>query len=927
MLPLKNMTMDDNKMDRRPRKLLVLAGMLLLVSIGVWGAQAVFAKPSERSVSQISPIHPAFELLDQNGINVLETGNSVSTSKTCDQCHDADFIATHSFHADLGLSAYRSDGFESGTATWNTSGGLFGKFDSLSNRYLSQVGDERLDLTTPEWLMLYAARIPGGGPAVLSRDGLPLTSLPPDPANPETAVRNPKTGVYEPWNWAESGIVEMNCFLCHTPQPNQSARVDAIRSGEFARANTASLLGTGIVTAGADGWQYNPEAFDETGKLKEEYVLIQDPTNDNCAQCHGVVHTNLAEPLVLDACSLEQIHTATSGQVISPARINDSGLNLTDKASLSRSWDVHAERALTCTDCHYSLNNPQHYLEAAPAPAHLTYDPRRLDIGEYLQRPDHNLARGESAQSTGAVDGQGEMRRCESCHAAEETHSSWLPYTARHMETVACESCHIPRLYAPAIQSYDWTVIRADGSPASTCRGIDGDSTITGLVEGFQPVLMQRTNSDGSTMLAPHNLVASWFWVYDDASGRTQPVPQTDLAPVFFGAAGYTAEAIRVFDANGDGQIADSELKLDSVEKEEWVASQLQAAGLRYPRVYGQVQPYSIHHNVARGESVTRDCQACHSDSSRLAAPIQISSYIPGSVLPEFSGTNLSASGSLQSNGTALYYQPAPEADGIYVFGHNRVKWVDTLGALAFVGVLFGVSGHAALRLAASRRRPSHRGMTREVYMYSAYERFWHWLQTFTIVLLLFTGLVIHRPDLFGMFSFRHIVTVHNVLAAVLVVNAALSLFWHLVSGEIQQFIPRPYGFFDNAIVQARFYLDGIFKGKAHPFEKTPAKKLNPLQQMTYFGLLNVLLPLQIITGALMWGVQRWPEIAGLFGGLPFLAPFHSLVAWLFAAFIVAHVYLTTTGATVLEDIKAMITGWEKVEISDSLEEGPVAGD
>ena len=42
----------------------------------------------------------------------------------------------------------------------------------------------------------------------------------------------------------------------------------------------------------------------------------------------------------------------------------------------------------------------------------------------------------------------------------------------------------------------------------------------------------------------------------------------------------------------------------------------------------------------------------------------------------------------------------------------------------------------------------------------------------------------------------------------VLVLNAALSLFWHLVSGEIRQFIPRPYGFFDNAIVQAKFYLE-----------------------------------------------------------------------------------------------------------------------
>jgi thiosulfate reductase cytochrome b subunit len=213
--------------------------------------------------------------------------------------------------------------------------------------------------------------------------------------------------------------------------------------------------------------------------------------------------------------------------------------------------------------------------------------------------------------------------------------------------------------------------------------------------------------------------------------------------------------------------------------------------------------------------------------------------------------------------------------------------------------------------------------------MYTAYERFWHWLQTFVIVLLLFTGLIIHRPDMFGIFSFRYVVLIHNILAVLLVINAVLSLFYHLVSGEIRQYIPRPYGFFNDAIVQTKYYLRGIFKGDVHPFEKVPQKKLNPLQQITYFGILNVLLPLQIITGALMWGVQQWPQIAGWFGGLPYLAPFHSLVAWTFAAFIVGHVYLTTTGQRPLTSIKAMMDGWEDVEVHEtrSSEAEPLVAD
>jgi thiosulfate reductase cytochrome b subunit len=114
------------------------------------------------------------------------------------------------------------------------------------------------------------------------------------------------------------------------------------------------------------------------------------------------------------------------------------------------------------------------------------------------------------------------------------------------------------------------------------------------------------------------------------------------------------------------------------------------------------------------------------------------------------------------------------------------------------------------------------------------------------------------------------------------------------------------------------YYVRGIFRGEAHPFEKTRDRKLNPLQQMTYFAILNVLLPLQIITGALMWGLQRWSTVAVRFGGLPFLAPFHTLISWLFAAFIVLHVYLTTTGHTPTAALRAMMIGWDEVEIAQA---------
>jgi thiosulfate reductase cytochrome b subunit len=173
------------------------------------------------------------------------------------------------------------------------------------------------------------------------------------------------------------------------------------------------------------------------------------------------------------------------------------------------------------------------------------------------------------------------------------------------------------------------------------------------------------------------------------------------------------------------------------------------------------------------------------------------------------------------------------------------------------------------------------------------------------------------------MFGFQDMVLIHNGLALVLVINAAFALVYHLVSGEIRQFLPHPYGFFDQMVSQAKYYLHDIFRGNAHPFEKTPQRKLNPLQQLTYLAILNVLLPLQIITGALMWGAQRFPDLTAQLGGLGFLAPFHTLIAWAFATFIVLHVYLTTTGHTPVANIKAMMMGWEETHHTDSGQSAP----
>jgi len=540
------------------------------------------------------------------------------------------------------------------------------------------------------------------------------------------------------------------------------------------------------------------------------------------------------------------------------------------------------------------------------------------------------FAKGESAQGTVAPELDNTLRRCESCHSIETTHD-WLPYKERHMEVVSCESCHIPEMYAPSRQFMDWTVINPDGSAQAGCRGIDeeGETFSSVLITSYAPTLLPRENSDGSVTLAPHNLLTSWFWVYDDdATGEERPVPQRDLQAAWLDGDDYPADVLSNFDENDDGQIDESELVIDNDEKKALIVSRLEALGLESPRIAGEIQPYSINHNVTHDEWATRDCRTCHGNESLITQPTMLSDRVPGGVMPTFvKDSSVMAEGALFTDASGeLYYQLETAEANLYVLGHDSVELVDWIGSILFLGTIVGVTLHGGLRFFAARKHGAGDPEVQEVYMYGMYERLWHWLQTLLILILLFTGLIIHKPDKFGLFSFDYVVQVHNIMALILVVNAALAAFYHIASGEIQQFLPRPRGFFDQAFMQAKFYLQGIFQGAEHPFEKTPERKMNALQQVTYFAILNVLLPLQIITGVLIWGAQRWPGITGALGGLPFLSPVHTLVSWLFASFIIMHVYLTTTGHKPMASIKGMIMGWDEVEVHQS-EATSTAGD
>ncbi len=200
------------------------------------------------------------------------------------------------------------------------------------------------------------------------------------------------------------------------------------------------------------------------------------------------------------------------------------------------------------------------------------------------------------------------------------------------------------------------------------------------------------------------------------------------------------------------------------------------------------------------------------------------------------------------------------------------------------------------------------------VYIYDTFNRFWHWTQAGLIFFLIVTGFEIHGS--FEFFGYETAVTWHNIAAIALIILIGLAIFWHFVTGQWRQYLPTT----KNLIAQAKFYTSGIFKNEPHPFHKTEISKLNPLQRLTYLGLKILVIPVMVTSG-LLYLYYRYPQkdqiASSNIAGLETIALLHTAGAFALAAFVIVHIYLTTTGETVTSNLKAMITGWDENEESE----------
>jgi thiosulfate reductase cytochrome b subunit len=295
-------------------------------------------------------------------------------------------------------------------------------------------------------------------------------------------------------------------------------------------------------------------------------------------------------------------------------------------------------------------------------------------------------------------------------------------------------------------------------------------------------------------------------------------------------------------------------------------------------------------HNMLPVKTKVARCDSCHSKATILSKekmkPVGLMAYITktgfinGDVLKKFG----------------------------YVVGANRIPALDAILILAVIAPFGLPIVHGGLRFLTRREEKLHLP-EEKILLHPLIERLWHWFQALCIVMLIITGVVLHWPEKFSG-SFQWAVKWHNWFGTAAVIAFLVWLVYNLVSGRIAHYFPKKGEIPVGMIKQARFYGYGIFKHEPHPYAPTEDNKFNPLQKIAYLQFQVLLLPILLISGILYMYPETFKGVINAIGGMTVLGIVHFILGALFAAFLVAHLYLATTGETIGENFKAIVFGY-----------------
>ena len=670
-------------------------------------------------------MHPDIVLFDKAGLPVQESGKPISTRKTCGKCHDYDFISDN-FHGSQGRFEIRSvmpveegekEESDHSFPSFFLSPGMYGKWCSMPNRQIpaSDVSDiSDFDLGTPEWVRSCGLCHVGGVVTEFDRKGRRYDEVADDditPMDPDYFFYSAGKEELTRWDWKESGVVEMDCFLCHVKNFNRPARDEQLKEGWFSWAIPATLLGAGIVESDWGELSYREDAFNTDGTVRMDLLGLDEPNVANCGQCHGLA-TDDPEANHIDPFFSNDLLRGTKkfGRIYHPGKIKDSDVNLVGKETMDFPWDAHAAKKLICIDCHFSTNNPAKMKRKTEA-THLKYIPQSNEWQRYLHRPDHNFAKGDPCPENVARHLRNTMRLCADCHDTDKTHD-WLPFKETHYRSLRCEVCHVPKKNYWAYKQIDLTL---KGSGHAHARGFEdiGDEykDLSKPVTGFTPAYMPKRVDDEPPQILPFNPITALYWFRPD---KERPLYKREIQKAFWELDAkrkpvHKPALLALLDEDGSGELDHDEFRLDTPEKVAGAKAMLAEIGITKVEMRLEVVPFSLHHNVVSKEQAIRDCTVCHGDNSRLFQWIEVFDFETDVNESEMVSSCLWAKHAedyiRRQDGKFFYDPTVPLSRAFHVVGARKNPLVSGIGWISVLGVFAGTLGHGGVRIILAKRR------------------------------------------------------------------------------------------------------------------------------------------------------------------------------------------------------------------------------
>jgi len=216
-------------------------------------------------------------------------------------------------------------------------------------------------------------------------------------------------------------------------------------------------------------------------------------------------------------------------------------------------------------------------------------------------------------------------------------------------------------------------------------------------------------------------------------------------------------------------------------------------------------------------------------------------------------------------------------------------------------------------------------GKLQPMYVFEAPVRIWHWLHTFSFLVLAVTGYLIAHPlhsvvgEASANFQMGNIRLIHFIAAYVFAIGFLVRLYWVFAGNSYarEAFLPtiwRPQWWY-WLWWEVRYYT--LFRTE----EKLVTVGHNPLAQIAMFFFNTLLSIFMIITGFALYshglGEGSWADLGfgwviPLLGGSAAVRSWHLLGMWLMLVFAIIHIYMAVRSDVISHEssISTIVSGW-----------------